>query len=159
MSKDMTTSRRSFLKSGAIAAAPVAAIAVPAAAFAADDGGRAKLARLEDERAIADLHHELLRQVNAGGARAHGLDEGLRAISPDAAAVRQAPDFSPDGQRASQRQAVTVELAAELTGDETLLRMARLQGNTASIASESRVLIAKYVRRDGGWAIDRVAFA
>jgi hypothetical protein len=42
MSKDMTgTSRRSFLKTGALAAAPLAALA-PAAAFAADDGSKAR---------------------------------------------------------------------------------------------------------------------
>jgi len=45
-----STERRSFLKTGAIVAAPLA-VAAPAAAFAADDS-RSKLARLEDERAM-----------------------------------------------------------------------------------------------------------
>src|SRR5262245_27315706 len=66
MSKTMTTSRRSFLKSGAIVAAPVVAVAAPAMAFAADDSS-AKLARLEDERAIEALNRNFVRDFNASG--------------------------------------------------------------------------------------------
>ena len=64
MTMNQSTSRRSFLKTGAIAAAPLA-MAAPAAALA-DDGSRARLARLEDEKALAALHREVMAQVNRG---------------------------------------------------------------------------------------------
>ena len=60
-----TTDRRSFLKAGALVAAPLAT-AAPAAALAAD-GSRARLARLEDERAVEGLHRAFLRQPSALG--------------------------------------------------------------------------------------------
>src|SRR5690606_14624017 len=63
MDKLSATDRRSFLKSSALIAAPVAAVAVPAAAFA-DDGSRARLARLEDERSVEALHRQFLRHLN-----------------------------------------------------------------------------------------------
>ena len=53
MDKTSTTDRRAFLKVGAIVAAPLA-VAAPVAALAGDDS-KAKLARLEDERAIEAL--------------------------------------------------------------------------------------------------------
>ena len=56
------TTRREALKLGALAAAPVAALA-PAAALAADDSAT-RLARLEDERAIGDLVKRFVRVLN-----------------------------------------------------------------------------------------------
>ena len=90
MDKLSATDRRSFLKSGALIAAPVAAVAVPAAAFA-DDGSRARLARLEDERSVEALHRQFLRHLNGAAdcgefivpSDAVDLGEGLRAISED----------------------------------------------------------------------------
>ena len=70
----ISTDRRSFLKTGAIAAAPLAALA-PAAALA-DDGSKARLARLEDERAIESLHRAFLRQPSA-------LGRDIRAVRQD----------------------------------------------------------------------------
>src|SRR6187431_2098044 len=84
-----TTDRRSFLKTGSIIAAPLA-MAAPVAAFA-DDGSRAKLARLEDERAIEALQRKFLRHLNGAGdcsefiaaSGAVDLGEGLRSIAED----------------------------------------------------------------------------
>ncbi|MGZ5792642.1 MAG: twin-arginine translocation signal domain-containing protein, partial [Croceibacterium sp.] len=74
------TDRRSFLKTGAIAAAPLA-VAMPTAALA-DDGSHARLARLEDEKAIAALHREVVGQVNRGKRK---LADGLTALADDPA--------------------------------------------------------------------------
>ena len=95
------TDRRSFLKTGALVAAPLAAIA-PVAALA-DDGSRAKLARLEDERAIEALHRDFLRRLNGKGAEAcgdFGLDEALSSLADDPAGEPRVA-FSDDSRRAS----------------------------------------------------------
>lgn len=166
MSKDTTTSRRAFLKTGAIAAAPLAAVGVPVAALTAD-GSKAKLARLEDERAIGELHGKLLRSMSSGSAagelfatgKAPKSEAGVRSISPDHSAEPGAIAFSNDGKRASRRQPVKVEIAQELEGDGTLIQMARLQGNTLALAVLPKTLVAQYVRTGGGWAIESIAFA
>jgi hypothetical protein len=168
MSKTNTTSRRSFLKSGAIAAAPIAAVGVPAAALA-NDGSKAKLARLEDERAILELHAALLRRVNTAGlatsgeffasGKAPSLGKGLRSIAPDPTGESPALTFSEDGGRATQSQAVRVGIAAELEGEGTLVQMARLQGNALEAEVLPRTLVADYVREEGGWAIEKLRLA
>jgi hypothetical protein len=168
MSKTTGTSRRSFLKSGAIVAAPIAAAGVSAAALASDDS-KEKLARLEDERAILELHAALLRRVNTAGlatsgeffasGKAPSLGEGLRSIAPDPAGESPVLAFSEDGRRAARRQAVRVEIATELEGDETLVQMARLQGNALEAEVLPRTLVADYVREEGGWAIEKLRLA
>jgi hypothetical protein len=165
MSTTSETSRRAFLKTGAIAAAPLAAVGVPVAALAAD-GSKAKLARLEDERAIGELHAKLLRRLDTGAAgelfasgKAPKLDPGVRGIAPDHSAEPGAIAFSDDGRRASQRQPVKVEIAQELEGEGTLIQMARLQGNTLALAVLPKTLVAQYVRGTNGWAIESIAFA
>src|SRR5690606_22286853 len=92
MDKLSTTNRRSFLKSGALIATPLAVVGVPAAAFA-DDGSRARLARLEDQRSVEALHRQFMRHLNGAAdcsefvasSDAIDLGEGLRAISEDLA--------------------------------------------------------------------------
>ena len=105
------TDRRSFLKTGALAAAPLA-VAVPTAAFAADDGSKAKLARFEDERTIAALHRDVLRQVNRGERE---LAPGLSALAVDPAHELEIA-FAGDGSRASCRRACTASFRTEFTG-------------------------------------------
>lgn len=167
MSQTMTTSRRSFLKSGAIVAAPVIAVAGPAAAFAADDS-RAKLARIEDERAIEALSRNFVRDFNASGAhgtaglfadgRAPKLAQAAR-LTLDPAAEPELLEIGADGISARSRHAVAVEIEHAIDGQGTLHQMARLQGNTAASASERRVLVAEYVKREGRWAIGSVQLA
>ena len=85
----ISTDRRSFLKTGALVATPLAAIA-PVAALAADDSG-AKLARLEDERAVEALQRKFLRHLNGTGdcgefiasSGAVDLGDGVRSIAED----------------------------------------------------------------------------
>jgi hypothetical protein len=167
MSKTMTTSRRSFLKSGAIVAAPVVAVAAPAVAFAADDSG-AKLARLEDERAIEALGRDFIRHFNASGAEgtaglfADGQAPKLANASRlalDTASEPEQLEIAADGASARLRHAVTVESEHALEGHGTLVEMARLQGNTSARTSEQRMLIAEFVKHGDRWAIGNVRFA
>ena len=84
------TDRRSFLKTGAIVAAPLAA-AAPVAALAGDDSA-ARLARLEDERAFPAWAYRIVSRRCARLVR--GLQRD-RALSRDLAA-QPAPDPEPD---------------------------------------------------------------
>src|SRR6185312_5790174 len=64
MSEQPDSTRRAFLKGGALAAAPLAAAG--AAAVAAKSGHAAEIERLQAEAAIRDLHQAWLRKVNIG---------------------------------------------------------------------------------------------
>ena len=155
----ISTDRRSFLKSGALIAAPVAAVAVPAAAFA-DDGGRARLARLEDERRIAALQRQFMRHLNGAGdggeliasSDAVDLGEGLRAISADRAHVGERV-LAEAGWTARARCQCRVEREIAFTGDTTLERMARFQGQGSHRHEERRVLATEFVKGQDGWRI------
>ena len=124
MSENSTsTSRRSFLKTGALVAAPLVA-AAPAAALA-DDGSRARLARLEDERALEALHRKFLRYLNGredcgeyvASSDAIDLGEGLRSIAADPAHEGEVV-LADDGLSAASRCACRVERETEF-GDHT----------------------------------------
>ena len=145
--KSSTTDRRSFLKTGALAAAPLAALA-PAAVLA-DDGGKAKLARLEDERAIEGLHRAFLRQPSS-------LGHDIRAVRQDHDATIE---IAEDGRSATLRCDCCVERDAAFTGDTTVERMARFQGHGSHRHAEERVLVADYVKTSEGWRIERLKFA
>jgi hypothetical protein len=147
------TDRRSFLKTGAIVAAPFA-VAAPVAAFAADD----RLARLEDERAVEALQRKFLRHLNGAGdcgefiasSDAVDLGEGLRAIAEDDE-VRV--ELAEDGLTAAARCPCRVEREAEFAGDSTLERMARFQGQGSHRFEERRVLATEFVKVADGWRI------
>lgn len=159
MDKLSATDRRSFLKSGALIAAPVAAVGVPAAAFA-DDGSRAKLARLEDERSLEALHRKFLRHLNGAAdcgefiasSDAVDLGEGLRAISEDMAHEAELI-LAEDGLTASARCRCRVEREIEFTGDTTLERMARFQGQGSHRHTEQRMLATEFVKDEKSWRI------
>jgi hypothetical protein len=162
--KATATDRRSFLKAGAIVAAPLAA-AVPVAALAGD-GSAAKLARLEDERAIEALQRRFLRYLNGGGdcgeialsSDAVDLGEGLRSIAEH---VGHEPviEVADDGLSARARCACKVEREVAFTGDSTLERMARFQGQGSHRYDEERVLAAEYAKGKDGWRIARARLA
>lgn len=147
------TDRRSFLKTGALVAAPVAMIA-PAAALA-DDGSRARLARLEDERAIGALHRDAVAQVNRGERKLAG---NLAALADDPAHELQIT-FAEDGRSATCRRACTASFRTDFTGTSTLEQMHRLQGQGMHQHDESRALVGKYVKGKHGWAIERLRLA
>lgn len=160
----METSRRSFLKSGALVAAPVIA-AAPMAALAADDS-RAKLPRLEDERAIEALQRKFLRYLSGVGdcgefiasSDAVDLGEGLRTIAED---MSQEASFelAEDGRSATARCACRVEREIEFSGDSTLERMARFEGHGSHRHEERQVLATEFVKAGDGWKIARARFA
>lgn len=167
MSKDVTTSRRSFLKSGAIAAVPLVVAAAPAAAALADDGSKARLLRMEDERAIEALNRAFQRQFNAGrvsgdlfaSGKTPKFAKGMTGLRLDAAAEPEQFTISDDGARASARIACTAEFQSELEGEGTFLDMARLQGNGPVRLSEARAFVGNYVMTENGWAIERIELA
>lgn len=166
MSKTIDTSRRNFLKAGALVAAPVAAVSIPAAALA-DDGSRAALARLQDERAIERLTSDFLRRFNASGAKGTGklftngdapaLGEAVRKLAREDGASELA--IAEDGSSATARIACKVDLAEQLEGSETIVQMARLQGNAARIRSTRKTLMAQFSRRAEGWLISDLRLA
>ena len=159
MDKTSGADRRSFLKSGALIVAPVAAVGVPAAALA-DDGSRARLARLEDERAVEALQRKFLRHLNGTGecgefiasSDAVDLGEGLRAIAEDPG-HEATFELAEDGRSATARCACRVEREAEFAGDSTLERMARFQGQGSHRFAEQRVLATEFVKGRDGWRI------
>jgi hypothetical protein len=148
------TDRRSFLKTGAFAAAPLAVMA-PAAAFAASDGSKARLARLEDEKAIEALHRDFVRRVNGGE---HTFAKGLTALADDPAHELQIA-FADDVRSATCRRACTASFRTEFTGHSTLEQMHRLQGQGVHSHEEPRELVAEYVKGKNGWEIQRVRLA
>jgi hypothetical protein len=153
-----TTSRRSFLKTGAIVAAPLAA-AAPVVAFA-DDDSRERLARLEDERAIEALQRKFVRYLNGAEdcgefvapAGSVDLGEGLRSIAGDLA-HEPSLELAADGRTATARCACRIERETEFAGDTTLEQMARFQGQGSHRFAEERILATEFVKGNEGWRI------
>ena len=159
MSTQSTSSRRSFLKGGAIAAAPLA-MAVPAAAMAESEH-KARAQRLQDEAEIRALHQAWLRKVaagmdasvlfaNPGLAR---LPKAVRGVAADHAGHEDRIEVAVDGLRASGGFATLVDLETELPRDTTLTQMAHAQGEGVTRHTERRLLEAQYVKTNGAWAI------
>ncbi|MBO9498534.1 MAG: hypothetical protein J7496_10930 [Novosphingobium sp.] len=159
MTEKPMTSRRSFLKAGAIVAAPLAAVAAPAAAALAGDRSSERLARIEDERAIEALNRDLARQVSAGGSIAGLAEPGLVGLAFDPGAEPAEFTISADRTRASVRMACSAEFEREFEGQATLVQMARLQGNGAVRVTEARSFVGSYLRRRDGWRIERIELA
>jgi hypothetical protein len=138
MTMDKTT-RRSFLKTGAIVAAP--------------------LARLEDERAVEALQRKFVRYLNGTGdcgefvapAGSVDLGEGLRSIADTG--HEPILELSADGRTATARVTCKVERETEFAGDTTLERMARFQGQGSHRFAEERVLATEFVKGNDGWRI------
>jgi hypothetical protein len=160
MSKDTASTRRSFLKRGAMLAAPLAAVAAPAAILA-DDELKARLAKLENEAAIRELHQAWLRGINAGaGDAAHAaFDPSVRGIAPDHAGVPDAIELASDGKRATGRFHCEVEVETAIARDCTLGQMAHAQGSGFVRRTERRVLKVEYRKASGAWTIAKAEFA
>jgi hypothetical protein len=178
MSKDTVSTRRSFLKSGAILAAPLGAVA--SAAVIADDGLKARVARLEDEAAIRSLHQTWVRKVNSIDARnatagetaieLHGSqsrafdqsdqgDQAVRSIAADHAGEPDAIDIAADGRTAAGRFPCVVEIESEIAQDCTLAEMAHAQGSGFVRRTERRILRVEYVKDSGAWAVAKIEIA
>ncbi len=165
MSKSTASTRRSFLKGGALFAAPLAA-ATPAAVLA-NDGLRARLAKLEDETAIREIHQTWLRQVNAGAAAAapriagpQGMacDQIVRQIAADHTGEPDTIEITAGGRSAAGRFHCTVETEIAIAQDSTLAQMAHAQGGGFVRRTERRELRVEYAKTGGAWAIAKVEF-
>lgn len=161
-----TTTRRSFIQAGGLAAAPLA-VGSPAAAVTHADL-KARLARLEDQAAIRALHQSWLRQVNAGvrqgtacllvdPSRA-GLDDAVRGLTPDPAET-DVIDVAEDGRSAIGRFHYVAEFESAIPRDCTLAQMAYAQGGGLIRRTERGVLTAAYVKTDDAWTIKELGFA
>jgi hypothetical protein len=168
MSKDASSTRRSFLKGGALLAAPLAAVGVPAVVMA-DDELKARLARLENEAAVQELHQTWLWRVNTAAResalslfadpKAVAFDASVRSIAADHAGKPDAIEVAADGKSATGRFYCAVEIENAIAQDCTLARMAHAQGGGFIRRTERRVLNAEYVKTSGRWAIAKVGFA
>ena len=166
MSQASQSSRRAFLKGGALIAAPLAAAG--SAAAAAQDRPSARLQQLEDEAALGKLHQTWLRQINAGAhrdaallfadPRRAGFAEPVRAIATDHLG-EQLIEVAEGGLRAVGRFHSLVELESELPHSFTLGQMAHAQGGGLVRRTEKRVVKVEYVKANGAWAIAGVELA
>ena len=154
MSRGQST-RRAFLKGGALAAAPLAAAGAVAARSEHED----RLARLQAEAAIRDLHQDWLRKVNTGGRLdAARLHETVSRVETDHDAAPEKIALAADGRSATGRYACVVETSTPLARDCTLAQMRHAQGEGQVRLSERRVLQADYVKSQDGWAISAIRF-
>jgi hypothetical protein len=163
--KDTSSTRRSFLKSGALLAAPLAAVAAPAVVIA-DDELRARLAKIENEAAIRELHQAWLRRINTGAGDAtaplfaapegSAFNQSVRSIMADHAEEPDAIDLSVDGKSAAGRFHCALEIETTIAQDCTLARMAHAQGGGFVRRTERRVLKIEYVKASGAWVIAKV---
>lgn len=165
MAGNNMSTRRNFLKVGALLSAPLAA--APAAAFANDEL-KARVARLEDEAAIRELHQTWLRRLNAGSASDAALaitDAGgagadqICSIGAHHAGPLDEIKIGPDGKSATGRFHCMVELETALARDCTFAQMAHLQGGGFVRRTEKRVLDARYVKSADGWSVVSVELA
>jgi hypothetical protein len=166
MKKNTTPTRRSFLKGGALLAAPIAAGAAPA--ILADDGLKARIARLEDEVAIRELHQTWLRRINTGASDASdllanrkdpSLDPSVRSIVADHTGEPDTVEVAADGKSATGRFRCSVEFATAIGRDSTLAQMAHAQGGGFVRRTERRILNFKYAKTNGVWEIATMEFA
>lgn len=157
MTQNKTATRRRFLQSGALLAAPLA-LASAATVVLADDRLGQRVAQLEDEAAIRALHHRWLRQVNAGEHDAR-LDGTVRRIIADHVGAAERIELAADRQSAVGRFEYRVELETPLALDSTLAQMAHAQGHGARRHSERRGLTVSYTKSHGTWAIETVTLS
>lgn len=152
MSENTHSTRRAFLKGGALAAAPLAAAG--AAGAAAVDARHARLARLEAEAEVRALHQDWLRKVNTGDrAEAARLHESVTRVESDHAGAPDEVTVAADGESASGLYRCVVETETPRPLDCTLAQMAAAQGEGMIRERGARLLRARYAKTDQGWAI------
>ncbi|WP_214622570.1 hypothetical protein [Sphingobium nicotianae] len=160
MENDGIATRRSFLKSGAILAAPLG-LAVPGAALAADDRAM-RLARLEDEAAIRALHRDWLVRVNGRSVTAD-LCVSARAaacLGDEICGIIQDEDgvveITANGERASGYYPCRIETESRMAAENTFAQMALAQGGGVTRTSEPRLLSVEYAKIADRWVIATV---
>ena len=159
MTDNSTSTRRKFLKGGALLAAPLAATSIGAVALAGDglcgDGLQTRVTRLEDEAAIRELHQAWLRRINAGQREAQ-LDGAVRRITAHHAGAPDRIEIAAGGHSALGHFDSAIELETPLARDCTLAQMAHVQGNGTVRRTERRMLTVSYTKTGGAWAIGTV---
>jgi SnoaL-like protein len=170
MKTTVNSARRGFLwKAGAALAAPLAVGAESATAHAAveRDTSQARLAELEDVNAIRELTRRYVRHVNAGAhdEAAALFAEPARAdtraaskLAADPLGGEDAIEIAASGTTATARLPCAAESETPIEPVTPLVAMARAQGGGVVRRSERGVLEGAYVRRDGGWKIERLTF-
>jgi hypothetical protein len=169
MSAEKSSTRRSFLKRGALLAVPLAAAAP--AVVVGDDRLKARLARLEDESALRELHQDWLRRINGGvadaatpqfadskGAEPGSFDGAVRSVAADHTGQPDSIEVAVDGKRAAGRFHCAVEIETPIAQDCTLAQMAHEQGSGFVRRTERRVLKVEYVKTSGAWQIAKAEF-
>ena len=157
MTRNTTSTRRAFLKGGALLAAPIGAASVSAIAMA-DGALRDRVSHLEDEAAIRAVHHSWLRSLNAGE-RESRLDASVRRITADHAAPPERIELAADHRSAVGFFNCAVEFATPLADDSTLAQMAHAQGHGVTHRTELRALTVNYAKANGSWQIAQVTLA
>ena len=154
-SKEFARARRRFLQAGALLAAPIAAASVSAAGLA-EEALKSRVEHLEDEAQIRALHQAWLRHVNAGE-RHPLLDSAVRRITAHHAGAPDKIEVAADGRSAVGSFDYAVDAEAFLTGDCTLVQMARAQGHGSTLRTERRIFTIGYAKCDGTWKMRKVA--
>ena len=152
-----TSTRRMFLKGGALLAGPLAATsaALALAEGRPGDGLNARVKQLEDEAAIRELQQSWLRQINSGGSMALS-DASVRRVTADYLGAADRIEIAEDGQTATGRFDCAVDLETMLPDDSTLGQMAHAQGSGMVRTSERRMLTVEYLKVAGAWTIHKV---
>ena len=170
MKTTVNSARRGFLwKASAALAAPLAVGAASASAHAANerDASRSRLAELEDVNAIRELTRLYVRHVNAGAhdeaaalfsEPAHADTRSARTLAADPLCGEDAIEIAVGGTTANARLHCTAAIEIPIEPVTPLVAMARAQGGGVLKRTDRGVLEAAYVKRDGGWKIERLAF-
>jgi hypothetical protein len=165
--KSISTRRRFFLQASAALSVPLAASAAHAAK-ADHSRASARLAALEDEKAIRELQQAYARLVNS---RAHEeardlfenpsaarVDASVRSVSMDGFGEHDAIEVAPDRGSATGRTHCAVQTEAVIGPNCTLVEMAREQGEGVLRRLEKRILVGSYLKVAGTWKIERLVW-
>jgi hypothetical protein len=170
MKNTVNSARRDFLwKASAVLAAPLAVGAANATprADVDQDTSQARLARLEDVNAIRELTRRYVRHVNTGAhdeaaalfaEPAHADTRAARTLAADPLGGEVAIEIAASGTAATARLNCTAEIETPIEPVTPLVAMARAQGGGVTRRSERGVLEGAYVKVDGSWKIERLAF-
>jgi hypothetical protein len=162
-----STRRRFFTKAGVALTAPLAFASAGASGNRNEDDARAMKARLgelENANAIRELQRCYVKHVNGGAREAvaalfanparASFDENIRGLSTDELGV----DVAVDGRTAVSKTSCTMSLETPIEPRCPLVDMARQQGGGVVRRSERCVLDTVYVKQNGVWKIERLAY-
>lgn len=150
--KTKPTRRMFFGQAGAALAVPLAAVSAVAGERPSGENLAARLATLEDTNTIRTLLHSHAQSINAGMNAAPGAHVRTLTLDSDVAI-----DVVGDG-TAKAMVGCNVETATPIDSNDTLVEMARLQGDGVLKRNERRVLVGSLVKHRGIWLIEQLEF-